>query len=224
MKNKKGQFIVFEGIDGSGKSTQVEFLMKRLKDEGFDENEIKYIKFPRYGENFFGRMITEYLHGKFGPADKVNPYLASLIYAGDRWAEKDKLQKWLEDGNIIICDRYADSNLIHQTSKLKDDGEKDKMEKWLDELEYGEYKIPKPDIIFYVDIDIKMSEKFLENKEGKDGHESNGDYLKSCQNEGRRFAKKRGWVLIDSMKDSEMAPKEEIHEKIWKELEGKISR
>ena len=112
---KKGFFIVIDGTDGSGKATQTKLLAEKLKKSG---RKVKTIDFPQYENNFFGKMVGRYLSGEFGKSSEVSPYLASILYAGDRFEEKETIEKWLNEGFVVIADRYASSNQIHQGGKI----------------------------------------------------------------------------------------------------------
>ena len=96
---RKDALIVFEGVDGSGKATQAKLLLERLRREGF---RVGYLDFPRYGVGFFGDLVARYLKGEFGPSSAVSPYLASLMYAGDRWEARDLLKRWLDAGYVVV--------------------------------------------------------------------------------------------------------------------------
>lgn len=112
---KKGKLIVIDGTDGSGKATQVKLLVKRLKKSG---RKVKAIDFPQYYDNFFGKTIGECLIGENGNWAKINPRIASVLYAADRWESSKKVKKWLKGGYFVIADRHASSNQIHQGGKV----------------------------------------------------------------------------------------------------------
>ncbi len=214
MKIQRGKLIVIEGVDGSGKTTQTDFLITRLKNIN---KQVQTIKYPRHGKPFFGIMVDEYLSNKFGPADKLDPYLASLIYACDRWETKQQLQSWLSVGNWIVPDRYMTSNLGHQLGKLNSKEEKDKFIKWEENLEYKTFGIPKPDLVIYLDMPLKFIKKLLKKRnEKKDGHEANIEHLKSAQQAYRYCLKKfPNWVEVNCVKYDQLLSPEEIHKMIW---------
>lgn len=112
---KKGKFIVIDGTDGSGKATQTKQLVRRLRKQG---KKVKTIDFPRYYNNFFGKLIGEGLTGTYGNWAKLDPHIASTFYAADRFESSKQVRKWLEAGVIVIADRYASSNQIHQGGKI----------------------------------------------------------------------------------------------------------
>src|SRR3989344_8797310 len=162
MKTKRrGQFIVIDGIDGTGKATQTEFLVNRLNKSGI---KAKAVEFPNYYENFFGKLLGGYLSGKYGDFVQVDPHIASVLYAADRFESSDKIRKWLNSGYTVVADRYVSANQIHQGGKIRNNKERVEFLKWLDEMEYGVFKIPRPDIILYLDLPVALSQKLLRNK------------------------------------------------------------
>ena len=109
-----GKLIVIDGTDGSGKATQTELLIKHLKKDG---HRVKVVDFPDYYANFFGKFIGHCLSEQYYNFVKVHPKIVSVLYAADRFESKDKIKKWLRDGNIVIANRYASANQIHQDRK-----------------------------------------------------------------------------------------------------------
>src|SRR3989344_3846430 len=112
---KKGKLIVIDGTDGSGKATQTELLVKVLKNEG---RKVKVVDFPDYYSNFFGKFIGHCLSERYYDFVKVHPKIASVLYAADRFESKNTIEKWLKEGNIVIANRYASANQIHQGGKI----------------------------------------------------------------------------------------------------------
>lgn len=219
MPQIKGKFIVIDGSDGSGKKTQSDLLISKLQREGY---QTAYYDFPQY-ETFFGQMVGRYLNGEFGEADQVSPYLASLLYAGDRWQASDAIKKDLAAGKIVISNRYTQSNMAHQGAKIKEKNEKDKYLAWLTELEYETYKIPRPDLIIFLHVPVAVSQGLFEKKgkrnytsEVKDIHEKNVDFMQRSLDEYLRLSKVYpGWRRIDCTIDQELLSKEEIANKVY---------
>ncbi len=159
-------FIVIEGLDGAGKSTQVSLLRKEFERRGID---VEYLHFPRFNAPIFGDMIARFLRGEFGSADEVNPYLVALLYAGDRADATKKIEAWLAEGKTVIVDRYLYSNIAYQCAKIEDDTERERLRDWIFDLEYNEYGIVKPNISIFLDVPFKFTEKKLsEVREGDD--------------------------------------------------------
>ena len=164
-------FLVLEGLDGSGKSTQNKLLQDYL-----DKNKIpyKFLHFPRAGHGIFGKLIASFLRGDLGKIDEVNPYLVSLIYAGDRNDAKGIIQKWLSAEYLVLADRYVMSNVAYQCAKIKTKEERRKLKEWIFHLEYEYYNIPKPDLNIFLDVPFGfISEQLSTQRSG-----SERDYLK----------------------------------------------
>jgi len=222
-------FIVFEGIDGSGKSTQLKLLTKHLEQKGI---KTAIIDFPQYGQKSAG-LIEEYLTGKYGSAEEVGPYRASIFYACDRYAASFKIRKWLKEGKIVISDRYIGSNVGHQGGKIADKKERKKFLKWLYNLEYKIFNIPKPDITFLLktspEISLRLSGKISDRikKEKKsiylgaqkqDIHEKDLEHLKNSLKAYLEAAKinPQEIKVINCVEKGKLLPPEVIHQKIWK--------
>jgi dTMP kinase len=184
MKNFMGKLIAIEGIDGSGKATQAKILSDRLKKGGWLA---VLADFPQYGKKSAG-LIEEYLSGKYGLPGEVTPYQASVFYACDRYDASFKIKKWLNEGRVVIADRYLGSNIGHQGGKIKDKQQRKKFVKWLYELEYGVFKIPKPDISFIIKTDPSIGQA-MSWKAGKEKEKKKKAYLKEKRDihEGRRI-------------------------------------
>ncbi|OGG95638.1 dTMP kinase, partial [Candidatus Kuenenbacteria bacterium RBG_16_41_7] len=154
----KGKLIVIEGIDGSGKATQTKKLVEYFRSQG---RRVETFSFPRHGQKFFGLLVDEYLNNEFGDAAKFNPKVASLFYACDRWEVKEMILNWLNAGKTVVLDRYVTSNMGHQLSKLKTTKEKNALLNWLIELEFKTFKIPKPDLVIFLDVDADTASKLM---------------------------------------------------------------
>lgn len=194
----KGKLIVLEGLDGSGKSTQIKLLKEKLSDS---YKKIVQIKLPDY-ESESSALVKMYLNGAFGnkPED-VNVYAASAFYAADRYANYNL--KWKNDyldGALILADRYTTSNMVHQSVKLPKEAWDGYIE-WLNDLEYEKLKIPKPDLVIYLDMPISVSQKLMTGRYGdenkKDVHERNLEYLFKCQKAAEYAGKKENWKKVE---------------------------
>lgn len=212
-----GKLIVFEGTDGSGKATQAGELCKRLKREGVL---LREIDFPRYG-NPFAKPAELYLSGELGkkPED-VNAYAASTLYAVDRFASyKQDWGKFYEDGGLVIADRYTTSNAVHQTSKLPEE-QREEYLNWLFDLEYYRLGLPEPNLVFYLDMPVEVSEQMMRKREADTGshvdiHEQNESYLKSCRESAEKIIQQYGWTMIHCVKNGKLRTVKEIHEEIY---------
>ena len=207
-----GKLIVIEGLDGSGKSTQLELLQKNLKNSGVD---CKSVSFPAY-ESDSSALVKMYLNGEFGKKpDDVNAFAASVFYTVDRYASyKANWGEYYNNGGTIVSGRYTTSNAVHQASKLSEDkwGE---FLSWLYDFEYNKIGIPKPDKVIFLDMPIEVSQKLLSKRyEGdnskKDIHESDTEYLDRCRKSALFTAEYSGWEIIPCAENGEARTIEDI--------------
>ena len=166
-------FIVLEGVDGSGKSTQIANLRKMFAQKGVDS---EYLHFPRFDAPYYGDLIARFLRGELGGIEQVDPYIVALLYAGDRKDAAVMIRKWLSDGKVVICDRYVYSNVGYQCAKLNNEEEREKLREWILGLEYEYNAIPKPDVSLFLDVPFAFTERKLlqEQREGDDRAYLNG--------------------------------------------------
>ncbi|MBO7195442.1 MAG: dTMP kinase [Alistipes sp.] len=167
-------FIVLEGVDGCGKSTQIAKLREMFAQQGVES---EYLHFPRFDAPFFGEMIARFLRGELGSIEQVDPYVVALLYAEDRRDAASMIQGWLNQGKVVIVDRYVYSNVGYQCAKLSDESEREKLREWILNLEYDYFAIPKPDVSLFLDVPFAFTErKLTEQRVGDDR-----DYLKGKQ-------------------------------------------
>lgn len=214
MSNHQGKLIVIDGIDGSGKATQTEILVQKLKSNGLP---VETMDFPQYTNNFFGQMVRRYLNGEFGPAIEVNPYLASILYAGDRFESASAIKDWLNEGKIVVLDRYYTSNLIHQGTKFSD-SEINEYISWNEKMEFEVFKIPKPDLVIYLHLPAEIAYELISKRgQGHDGHDTL-EHMRTAQNRCQYFAKKLNWKTVECFTKNEIKNKEEIAKDIFKKI------
>jgi dTMP kinase len=159
-------FVVIEGLDGSGKSTQLKMLRSYL--ESIDLP-YQYVHFPRISAPVYGDLVARFLRGELGEIDKVNPYLVALIYAGDRLDAKKMILQWLEQDILVIVDRYVYSNIAYQCAKFPAGKEREELKDWILNLEYGYNDLPKPDLSVYLDVPFMFTrENLTSNRTGED--------------------------------------------------------
>ncbi len=165
-------FIVIEGLDGAGKSTQVSLLRTFLQERGTAS---EYLHFPRFDAPVYGDLIARFLRGEFGSAEQVNPYLVALLYAGDRADAAEKLRCWMAEGKAIVLDRYVYSNIGYQCAKIAGRQERRQLASWILDLEYGHNGIPRPDLSLFLDVPFDFTErKLTQAREGGDRDYLNG--------------------------------------------------
>lgn len=214
-----GKLIVIEGLDGSGKSTQLELLPQNLLKNGIES---KTVSFPDYDSDS-SALVKMYLSGAFGNhPDDVNAYAASLFYAVDRFASfKTNWGNYYNQNGVIISGRYTTSNAVHQTSKLPPEMWQGFLD-WLYELEYNKVGIPKPDKVIFLDMPVEVSQKLLShryagNEDKKDIHESDTNYLDNCRKAAMFTAQYSGWTVIPCAKNGQARSIEDISNDILSE-------
>ncbi len=207
-----GKLIVIEGLDGSGKSTQLDLLNQNLINCGID---CKAVSFPDYA-NPSSTLVKMYLNGEFGKKpDDVNAYAASIFYTADRFASyKSAWGEYYNNGGTVISGRYTTSNAVHQASKLPEEDWQDFLN-WLYDFEYNKIGIPKPDKVIFLDMPVEVSQKLLIKRyEGdsskKDIHESDTAYLDRCRKAAVFTANYSGWEIIPCSFEDEPRSVEKI--------------
>jgi dTMP kinase len=165
-------FIVIEGLDGSGKSTQIRLIEEYLLHKNV---KTRFIHFPRTDSDIWGDLVSRFLRGELGDINTVNPYLIALIYAGDRKDASSMLLNWMQQGYTVIADRYLYSNIAFQCAKLTDMNEKAKLAQWIKKLEYEYHKIPVPDLNLFLNVPFSFTLQSLKNqRNGNDRNYLNG--------------------------------------------------
>jgi dTMP kinase len=152
------KLFVIEGVDGSGKSTQLKLLSEFLTRKGYS---FEFLHFPRTDAPYFGELIARFLRGEFGSLNEVDPYLVALLYAGDRRDASEMIRGWLDNKKIVLLDRYTYSNIAYQCAKIDDMNAQDKLMNWILNLEFEHFGIPKPDLNMFLDVPFSFTEKKL---------------------------------------------------------------
>ena len=159
-------FIVIEGLDGAGKSTQVNRIREELRKRRIES---EYLHFPRFDAPLYGDLIARFLRGELGGLDDVNPYLVALLYAGDRKEASERIAGWLAEGKCVIADRYVYSNVAYQCAKIADPQEREQLRRWIMETEYSHNGIIRPDKSLFLDVPFAFTKRKLE--EARTGEE-----------------------------------------------------
>lgn len=215
--------IVIEGLDGCGKATQAKILADYINEQWqlkpVPNRQVRLISFPAY-ENDSSTPVKLYLNGKIcSKSDEINAYAASSFYAIDRYITfKQDWQKDVNDDTVIIADRYVTANQLYQAAKQSDDNMISFID-WLDDYEYNKLGLPRPDVVIMLRIPVETSQKLMleryENKDKRDLHESNIDYLKHIYNVSTKVAKHCGWNIVDCIdENNELLSREKIAAKI----------
>ncbi len=218
-----GKLFVIDGTDASGKQTQLKKLQERLQLENID---YKLISFPNY-DSPSSSLVKMYLSGEFGEnAKDISPYVASTFFAVDRYATfKKELEKYYNDGGIILADRYTTANMVHQAGKIKNKEEREKFLNWLWNFEFDLYKLPIPTKVFFLNMPPEYAFKLMEKRknkftheEQKDIHERDKSHIIDSYNAACEVADKYNWIKINCINENKIRTIDEIHEDIYKEI------
>lgn len=200
-------FLVFEGIDGSGKETQVKMLAERLRKTG---HKVETLDFPDY-KSEPGKKIGQYLNHEI----KMTNEEFAALYSEDRKLHQAKIREWLDNGTIVLADRYAYSNLAYQLVNGVDCD-------YLLSLDKGEIF---PEVVFFVDTDVDEVIRRMDNSRKKDKYESNKMYLKGVSDMYKRICEgnvevfgRAKWIRIDGNKSID-----EVQKDIWRYVEACLS-
>lgn len=214
----RGKLIAIEGIDGSGKRTQVELLTAALRERG---HSVFATGFPQY-DSWFGKMVGQFLNGDLGPLESVDPHFSAMLYAGDRFEAKGKLETGLGNGEIVLVDRYIGSNLAHQTARM-DAAKRAAFQEWIEHLEYGIYGLPKEDLVLYLRVPAVEAQKLVAMKSArsytsaqKDLLEASLRHLEDAAQMYDALSKRPNWNTIECFdsKQNQMRPAEDIAREI----------
>ncbi|HWQ60474.1 MAG TPA: hypothetical protein VN420_05030 [Candidatus Fimivivens sp.] len=225
MGKKTGRLIVIDGSDGSGKATQATLLLKRLQKEGY---RARTLDFPRYETNLFGKLLGECLAGEHGDFATLDPRIASVLYAADRFESKGIIEKWLGEGCVVVLDRYVSSNQIHQGGKIQDAKRRRSFLEWLDRMEFGVFGLPRPDVIVHLHVPTDVSRRLLQEKgatekkpylrggKKRDVVETNGKYLEDSRENALRLVRKQNdWRQVECTRRGVLLSREEIAEQVF---------
>jgi dTMP kinase len=221
-----GKLITLEGIDGSGKRTQLDLLASALDARGLDTFRIS---FPRY-ESFYGKLVGRYLNGEFGVLDGVDPHLSALLYAGDRLEAKPEIEATLSAGKIVLADRYIGSNMAHQSARVLPE-QREEFFVWLKRLEYGLYALPVEDLVVYLRVPVQEAHRLVGLKSSRsytslkrDIQEADIKHLEQTAIIYDRLATEANWARIDCINaiTGALFSPEEIHRAVLQAVETRI--
>lgn len=221
---QRGLFLVIEGTDGSGKGTQFQLLVDKLKKQGYD---VATFDFPQYDQpsSYF---VREYLNGNYGSADEVGPYTGSMFYALDRYQAAPAIREALAAGKIVLANRFTGSNMGHQGTKFANHEERRGYFIWLDNLEFQMLKIPRPDKSFVLRVPAEISQKLVDQKEKRsytdkkrDLHETDLSHLKRAVEVYDDLCNlfPKDFQRIDCVRNESLLSIETIHDMLWKTIE-----
>lgn len=210
--------IAIEGIDGSGKGTQTTLLAERLNALG---KKVKIFRFPQYENTFFGREVGHYLNGDYGSLDAVPVKFSALLYALDRFQAIKSINSYLDEGAIVICDRYTPSNMAHQSARV-DGKDSVEIQNWIETVEYKILGLPEPDAVIFLDVEVGESQRLVAQKpkrsytdKSHDLHEDSAGHLGGALLNFRKLADRKGWHIINcASSDAKIRPISEISDEI----------
>jgi dTMP kinase len=217
---ERGKFIVIEGVDGSGKATQFNLLHKRLKRF---KKRILIADFPRYYDSIWGKLVGEFLTGKYGKFDEISPHLAVLTYMIDEYTwSRDIGRPFIEKGGVILSNRYFTSN-VHQVAKLKTRAQK-VFRDWLWPAGYESFGILKPDLVVFLDVppevckrlNLKKQKRIYLGEKRQDLAELDWKHQVAAYKEYLRTVRfNRNWVKINCTTRGMIDSVESIHKRVW---------
>ena len=223
---KKGKLIVIEGTDCSGKGTQSDLLYQKLVSDGLN---VYKTSFPMY-DTPTGKIIGGPYLGKehicLGwfkeGANNVPAKVASLYYAADRLYNINIINQKLDEGDIVILDRYVTSNMGHQAGKIKDKEERLEMFKWLEKLEYDLLELPRPDIKIFLHMPYEYSKKLQKNRSELDEHEKSPENIINAENAYLELSDIYEFTKIECIKNDELRAIDDIHKEIYNIVKNSI--
>ncbi|MGC4117822.1 MAG: hypothetical protein QM765_25365 [Myxococcales bacterium] len=200
---KHGPLIAIEGIDGTGKGTQAQLLVRALKARG---RAVDLFSFPAYQSTLAGSLIGAYLDGRMGSPRQIDSRLTAVLYALDRFELKGALEKTLARGRVALCDRYVGSNLAHQSARTPP-AQRKALRKMIEELEFGLFGLPRPDLVLYLDMPDALAQERVRQKAARaytakqmDELEADRAHLRMALAEYRHQARTaKGWQLIPTV-------------------------
>lgn len=217
------KIIVLEGLDGSGKSTQIELIKKYFEDHGLT---YAYLHFPIYNHNEASKVIAAYLRGEFGNINEVDPVFVANIYAMDRYLYLPTLQKQISENDVILLDRYVFSNMAFQGAKYTTGAQSSIIRDWINEFEFGFLELPYPDLNIFFDVPLEfIKERLNIREEGdtreylngkKDIHEGDFEFQKRVRENYLELKDYQGFKIIPT----ELMTPEEIFNKYQKYLDN----
>lgn len=226
-RSNKGIFIVIEGTDGSGKGTQFKLLADHLKQSGFD---IETFDFPQY-ENDSSYFVKQYLNGKYGSADEVGPYTGSMFYALDRFEAGPKIRQALDNGKIVIANRFTGSNMAHQGTKFTNSEERKGYFLWLDNLEFLTLKIPRPDVNIVLRMPAEIAQNLVDKKEARsytdkkrDIHEADLSHLRKSVEVYDDLCEifPKDFTRVDCVRNGELLSIDEVQKLLWEKITPRL--
>lgn len=222
---KRGKFIVIEGTDGSGKTTQFKLLVRALRRAG---QKVEVVDFPQYGKPS-AYFVEQYLNGNFGSARQVGPYQASLFYAFDRFQAASRIRQWISQGRVVVANRYVLSSAGHQGAKFTVASKRQQYWNWLLDLEYKVLGIPKPTLNILLHMPAARAQQlaladrgrkaraYLTGKK-KDIHEGSAAHLRAAERSYLAFARRYRVPVVECVERGKLLTPQQVYGKLWQIL------
>ena len=222
----RGKFIVLEGIDGSGKRTQLDLLARAFASRGVAFTEVG---FPNY-QGFFGKLVAQFLNGEFGALEAVDPHFSALLYAGDRLESKPAIESALAGGKAILADRYIGSNLAHQGARVPRE-KREEFLAWLKRLEYEIYGLPAEDLVLYLRVPAAEAHRLVGQKGSRsyttkrhDIQEADLAHLEAASQVYDELSRQPNWARIECWDASAhgLRSPDAIHKEIVATIDARV--
>lgn len=223
----RGKLIVVEGTDCSGKETQTKRIVERCEKKGI---KVYNYSFPRYdtptgkivGGPYLGKSYI--CDGWFSEgATNVDALVASAYYAADRRYNIKEIIEHLNNGDIVLLDRYVESNMAHQGGKLETKEERQKMYEKLDELEFGIMELPRPDAVIFLYMPSPYAAILRQGRaEAADQLERDMEHLAKAEQAYLELTEKYGYIKIDCVKDDVIRTIDDINDEVMERFEELI--
>lgn len=209
-----GLLVAIEGIDGSGKGTQAARLHQTLSAAGWKS---ALMGFPRYRDTFFGNRIGDFLNGRFGQLDDVDPFLAATLYAGDRFESRELLCSTIAANDVVVLDRYVPSNIAHQAGK-RQNADRLRLRNWIEHLEFEIYRLPRPELVILFDLPAESAARLIAMKKARDYtplaadlQEADRSYQERVREAYLELAEDKGWHTVPVVDgSSSLRPLDEV--------------
>lgn len=217
---EEGKIIVVEGTDCSGKGTQTDMLIKRLKAE---KAKIEKLGFPMYdtptgkivGGPYLGKQHISEGYFPEGAAN-VDPKVSGCYFAADRKYNYHEILELIYAGNDALLDRYVQSNMAHQGGKIFNQHERMNLYKWFEDFEFGLQDLKRPDLTIFLYMPYQYALELKKNRpEPPDQHEMNEIHLLNAEAAYLELADLYGFQTVNCIRDNKIRTREDIHEEVY---------
>lgn len=195
MNQEHGKLVVLEGLDGVGKSTQLEAVAMRMRD--ITGGIVRTLHYPT-DHLPTGDIIRSYLFGTFMAG--ASAHAVASLFALDRYAYYSSA--WAKDylaGDLILCDRYTTANFVYQAARVEK-SQREEFVKWCKEYEYGVLGLPEPDLVIWLDLPVEESDKFIaqRHKRGvnRDKYENDPYFRYVCREVAHTVVEREKWTVV----------------------------